>query len=439
MGALLGIGGLVVFFIFMIISLINIFRKKPKKKTVIVMIIGLVFFIVGISIGNNTNEKLSGDVKAEVDLKDEKHMVKNNEDIGKYITSLRDVYAEKNKYIEEDIISGPLKVLGNDVERGVFRISPSLGDGFADYDDDVYVEIYYKNMSDEKKWRNVQAKERPIIYVKGIVRMYSNSNDIYIYANDINDRFNNDWILDSNDDSLKEQAVEMTAEEYFKKGNEFFSQNTKESHEKAYECYKKAAEIEPSNIKYLKNTAASSRMFGRYEEAIEYEKKVIKINANEIDVYAAIASNYSNLGNYDEALKYYDKAIELDANNYLHYFGKAIVLNESGNYSEAFSFYKKAYELDKKSFKEWVDLRLSKAIIDNSASNKFIELECAMEFLMFSDYVFELENIGFDILQKPSVDDSKYEIRVYKGSKDKPEAVYFFYINAYNGNIEVGY
>lgn len=439
MSALLGIVGLVVFFIFMVISFINIFRKKPKKKTVIVMIIGLVFFIIGISIDNNTDKKLNENVKIEADLKDDKHVAKNNEDISTYITSLRDVYAEKNKYIEEEIISGPLKVLENDVERGAFRVSPALGEDFSDYDYDVYIEIYYKDMSNEEKWRNVQAKERPIIYVKGIVTMYSKSKGIYIYANDINEDFNNDWILGSDIDSLQEQIVEMSAEEYYKKGKELFSQNKNESYEKAYECYKKAVEIEPNNIEYIKGAGTTSYMLGKYEETIEFEKEILKIKPDEINTIVFIATNYSIIGNYDESLKYYDKAIDLDSNNYQHYFGKAIVLNESGNYSEAFSFYKKAYELDKKSFKEWIDLKLSKAIIDNSETDKFIELESAMEFLMFSDYVFELENIGFDVLQIPTIDDPIYEIRVYKGEKDKPEGVYFFLINAYNGNIEVGY
>lgn len=305
MGALLGILGLAVFFIFMIISLINIFRKKPKKKTVIIMMMGLIFFIVGITMDGGTEEKLNESVNVEVDV--------------------------------------------------------------------------------------------------------------------------------------KEQAVQMTAEEYFKKGNEFFAENKKESYEKAYECYKKAVELEPSNIEYLKQTAFHSKMLGRYEEAIEFQKKVIKIKPDDVDTYSSLAGNYSDLGNYNESLKYYDRAIELDSNNHLHYFGKAMVLNKLGNYSEALNFYQSAYKLDEKSFKEWVDLRLSKVILDNSESDKFIKLEDAIEFLMFSDYVFKLDNIGFNVLQKPSADHPKYEIRVYKGNEDEPEAVYFFSINAHNGNIKVGY
>ena len=54
---------------------------------------------------------------------------------------------------------------------------------------------------------------------------------------------------------------------------------------------------------------------------------------------------------------------------------------------------------------------------------------------MFSDYVFNLNNIGFNILQVPSIDNPEYEVLVFEGSEDNPERVYFFYINAYTGNI----
>ena len=249
MGAFLIIVGFIMFIIFLLISLINLFRKKSNKKIVKLMSVGVIFFVSGVILVSNSNDTSSENNKANIDVKEIVEECNNNENVdAEYITSLRDIYAEKNRYIEEEIICGPLKVLSNDIERGVFGVSPSLGDGFINYDEDIYIEVYYKEMPNEKQWRNMQSQNRPVIYVRGIVSMYSSSDNIYIFASDINENFNSDWIIEINTDSVKQQEVQMTVGEYYNKGKQLLNENKKEDYEKAYNYFENELEIEPDNI-----------------------------------------------------------------------------------------------------------------------------------------------------------------------------------------------
>ncbi len=205
----LGLGGLVIFFTFLFLAIKSISMKKPKIIFLFIMFLGLtlsgVGFIMHIYINYTENETTDTKVNIEdqqsLTTAIDESIVPNFKDESQYITSLRDIYAEKNQYIEKEVILGPVKIMDNDVEYGLLRVNPSLGKEFLEYDRDVYIKIYYKHMGDEKKWRNTYADERPIIYVKGIVRMYSDSDSIYIHANEISEALNENWVIALNNTS----------------------------------------------------------------------------------------------------------------------------------------------------------------------------------------------------------------------------------------------
>lgn len=54
MSTFLGLLGMLAFFIGIIMVVINLFKKKPKRNPVIVIFVGLALFIVGVSLSSNT-------------------------------------------------------------------------------------------------------------------------------------------------------------------------------------------------------------------------------------------------------------------------------------------------------------------------------------------------------------------------------------------------
>ncbi|CAM3186033.1 DUF3290 family protein [Lactococcus hircilactis] len=61
MSAFIGIIGFLAFFIGIIMLLINLFRKKPKKKSLILIVAGFILFVVGVSIPSNNQNKEAKD------------------------------------------------------------------------------------------------------------------------------------------------------------------------------------------------------------------------------------------------------------------------------------------------------------------------------------------------------------------------------------------
>lgn len=54
MSTFLGLLGMVAFFVGIVMIIINLFKKKPKRNPVIVIFVGLALFIVGVSLSSNT-------------------------------------------------------------------------------------------------------------------------------------------------------------------------------------------------------------------------------------------------------------------------------------------------------------------------------------------------------------------------------------------------
>ncbi len=96
--------------------------------------------------------------------------------------SLRDIVGDKESYLENEVVIGPVKVFENDVQDKRFGVKPSTGEGKWDYDRDVEISVFYNAVRDIEEWRNLRSQQHPVIYVKGIVSCDSNDSSVYIKA-----------------------------------------------------------------------------------------------------------------------------------------------------------------------------------------------------------------------------------------------------------------
>lgn len=93
----------------------------------------------------------------------------------------------------------------------------------------------------------------------------------------------------------------------------------------AYEDYKKAKEMDNSDVCYWENLAKVSKELEKYQESISYYLGTIKFHLENEDssalalCYYELGSIYDTYKNFDEAKKYYEYAIELDTKEALNY------------------------------------------------------------------------------------------------------------------------
>lgn len=95
--------------------------------------------------------------------------------------------------------------------------------------------------------------------------------------------------------------------------------------ENAYKDYKKAMELDKTDVCYWENLAKISKELEKYAESIEYYTGLMKfhIESQENSSIALcnyeIGSIYDILGNYEQAKKHYEKAIEFDTKEAFNY------------------------------------------------------------------------------------------------------------------------
>jgi len=95
--------------------------------------------------------------------------------------------------------------------------------------------------------------------------------------------------------------------------------------ENAYKDYKKALDLDKSDICYWENLAKISKELEKYAESIEYFTCLIKFhiesqeNSSIAFCYYEIGSIYDILGNYEQAKKNYGKAIDFDTKEAFNY------------------------------------------------------------------------------------------------------------------------
>jgi len=89
------------------------------------------------------------------------------------------------------------------------------------------------------------------------------------------------------------------------------------------------------SFKSLEDKASELFIGGKYEESIDLYKKAININNSNIQLYLNLANVYNQIGKHNLAIETYDKAISLKPNSSDLYNYKAITLLEIEDYNNA--------------------------------------------------------------------------------------------------------
>ena len=147
------------------------------------------------------------------------------------------------------------------------------------------------------------------------------------------------------EEEKREAAGELTAEDYFRRGNRAYEEG---DFPKVIEEYSKAIELDPDNAKIYVNRGNAYNETGRNREAIENYNKAIELDPDDAAAYNNRGAAYAADNKPNEAIADYSKAIELKPDYAEAYNNRGAAYNETGRNREAIADYSKAIELDPK-------------------------------------------------------------------------------------------
>ena len=175
----------------------------------------------------------------------------------------------------------------------------------------------------------------------------------------------------------REKTNQMTAWDYFRRGNRYCNSGDYESavesysnaidmqsdiaifynnrgtayvemseNEKALSDFSKAIELKPDDENaYYNNRGTAYVEMGENEKALSDFNKAIELTPDYADAYNNRGYTYDNIGKYDEALSDFGKAIELKPDYADAYNNRGYTYGNMGKYDEALSDFSKAIEL----------------------------------------------------------------------------------------------
>lgn len=98
-------------------------------------------------------------------------------------TSIKLIIAFPEEYVGKHVsIDEWLVIARNDIKRKSFTVYMSKGRGRYEYSNDIRLEVFYNNMSEQLRDLVMVDADYQKIYVEGTVRKYSDSDDVYIDA-----------------------------------------------------------------------------------------------------------------------------------------------------------------------------------------------------------------------------------------------------------------
>lgn len=116
--------------------------------------------------------------------------------------------------------------------------------------------------------------------------------------------------------------------------------------DRAIELYKKAIELEPRYAKAYLNLGYAYHQDGQSILAVEMYEKAIKLKPQDDMAYNNRGIISLEEGNYDRAALDFDTAISLDPENALAYMNRGRVYHAGGSYERAVEYYSEALALD---------------------------------------------------------------------------------------------
>ncbi len=109
------------------------------------------------------------------------------------------------------------------------------------------------------------------------------------------------------------------SKKWFDRGNRYFDQKNEygycPNYKKAIECFAKAVEIDPKDVKVWSKMGYAYWQLSFYERAIECYEKAVAIDPKHYFVWCNMGYVYTQLKNYEKAYECYDKALLMDPNN----------------------------------------------------------------------------------------------------------------------------
>lgn len=146
---------------------------------------------------------------------------------------------------------------------------------------------------------------------------------------------------DENDDTYYSLALS------YKKLN-----NIKES----ISAYKKAVEINPSNLNAYYNMILIYSDCGNFKEAIKCGIEACENNNNADEIYTLLSGLYENEGETEKAVFYLEKAVEASPKDYIYYYNLGVLYGKLNRLDKSVENYKKALLINPKHIESYVNI-----------------------------------------------------------------------------------
>ena len=121
--------------------------------------------------------------------------------------------------------------------------------------------------------------------------------------------------------------------------------NINEDFESTLNHHKKAVELDPKNLFFLKNLGFIYNNLNKHENAIELFDKALEIKPNDYDSLRQKAVSLSKLGIEKDVIELFDKALEIKPDDYDSFREKGVSLSKLGKEKEAIKLFDKALEI----------------------------------------------------------------------------------------------
>ena len=143
--------------------------------------------------------------------------------------------------------------------------------------------------------------------------------------------------------SLEAGGGELKAEDYLKRGNDFFY---KEEYDEALKAYDRVTELVPQDATAWNNKGIALGKLGRYDEALLLFDVVINIDPQHAQAWYNKGVALGELGRDEEALRACEKAIEIDPQHATVWANKGCAYALQNDKNQALEALQKAIEID---------------------------------------------------------------------------------------------
>lgn len=160
-------------------------------------------------------------------------------------------------------------------------------------------------------------------------------------------------------ESFNAEILELIASAYAYKGQ--FS--------KSESYFRKAVELDPSNVLNQFNLGTAYHSLGKLDEAKEQFEKCLTIAPDFIDAYFGLALILEESKKYEQAIQVYDEIIRLDPTQEEAWYNQGVLFTYINNREKSIQCYKKAVELDPNNSLAWSNIGVSYAYLKDYKSS----------------------------------------------------------------------